>query len=248
MNTNKKIAVIAAVLIALTALVGATATFAQAPLVPDGTVLVQDDGDHHCDEDCLIDREKIKVAIAKALGISVEELQAARSEGKTLSDLAEEQGVDLEVIRVARQAALEEVVQQAVEGGLVTQEQAEDLLSHEGHQGPHGRRSDNPHHERGIHGDHSSIAERLGITIDELQAARAEGKTLADLAEELGIDLEEVRAGMRGVDAEALQQAVEEGRITQEQADKILSGEGRWGTGGHNQGERPFNRRPFLTP
>jgi len=248
MNINKKVTVTAAVLIALIALVGATVAFAQVPLVSEGMVSVHMDGDHHCDGDCLIDREKIKVAIAEALGISVEELQAARSEGKTLSDLAEEQGVDLDVIRNKKKKALEEAVQQAVEGGLVTQEQAEDLLSHEGHQGPHGRRSDNPHHERGIHGDHSSMAERLGITIDELQAARAEGKTLADLAEELGIDLEEIRAGMRGVDAEALQQAVEEGRITQEQADKILSGEGRWATGGHNQGERPFNRRPFLTP
>jgi len=248
MNINKKVAVTSAVLIALIALVGATVAFAQVPLVPEGTVSVQADGDHHRRRDGLIDREKIEAAVAEALGISVEELQAARSEGKTLSDLAEEQGVDLEVVRAAMQAALEEAVQQAVEDGLVTQEQAEKILSHEGHWRPHGRRSDNPHHERGIHGGHSAIAEKLGITVEELQSALSEGKTLADLSEELGIDIEEVRADMQDARAEALQQAVEEGRITQEQADKILSGEGRWGTRGYNRGERPLNRRPFQTP
>ena len=235
MNINKKISVIAGMLIALIALVGATATFAQVPLVPEGAVSVQGDGDHHCDGDCLIDREKIKDAIAKALGISVEALQAARSDGKTLSDLAEEHGVDLEVIHSARQTALEEVIQQAVEDGLVSQEQAEDLLRLEAHQGPHGWRSDDAHHEHDGHGDHSSMAERLGITVDELQAARVEGKTLADLAEEMGIGLEEVRAGIRGIRAEASQRAVAKGRINFEQARKILSGEGRWGTCDNNQ-------------
>ncbi|TET86041.1 MAG: hypothetical protein E3J37_00520 [Anaerolineales bacterium] len=248
MNINKKVAVTAAVLIALIALIGATVAFAQVPLFPEGTVSVQADGEHHRRRDGLIDREKVQAAVAEALGISVEELQAARTEGKTLSDLAEELGVDLEVVRAARQAALEEAVQQAVEDGFVTQEQAEKILSHEGHWRPRGQRGDDPGHERGIRGGHSAIAEKLGITVDEFQAARAEGKTLADLAKELGIDLEEVRADTRGVHAESLQQAVEEGRITQEQANKILSGEGRWGAGGHNQGERPFNRRPFLTP
>lgn len=248
MNINKKVAITASVLIALIALVGATVTFAQAPLIPEGTASAHADGDHQKCRNGLIDREKIKVAVAEALGISVEELQVARSEGKTLSDLAEEQGVDQEVVRAAMHAALEEAVQQAVEDGLVTQEQAEEILSHEDHRGPHGERGDDPLHEHGIRGGHSAIAEKLGITVDELQAARAEGKTITDLAEELGIDLEQVRAGIRGVHAEALQQAVEEGRITQEQADKILSGKGQWGASGHNQGKHPFNRRPFLTP
>ena len=71
------------------------------------------------------------------------------------------------------------------------------------------------------------MAKALGISVEELQAAHAEGKSLPTLIEELGLDRETVRANMETAKQEAIQQAVADGVITQEQADQILSGEGR---------------------
>lgn len=70
---------------------------------------------------------------------------------------------------------------------------------------------------------HEAIAEVLGLeSADELEAELAEGKTLAVLASELNVDLAEVRAAMSEVHASALQDAVESGLITQEQANWML--------------------------
>lgn len=82
---------------------------------------------------------------------------------------------------------------------------------------------------------HAKIAEALGISVEEFEAALAEGKTLYVLAQELGVDFAEVRAAMDAAHAEALAQAVADGTITQEQADWILSHRaqmGQWGASG----------------
>ncbi len=76
---------------------------------------------------------------------------------------------------------------------------------------------------------HAKIAEALGITVDEFEAALAEGKTPYILAQELGVDFAEVRAAMQAAHAEALAQAVADGKITQEQADWMLSHQAQMG-------------------
>jgi len=76
--------------------------------------------------------------VAKALGISAEELQAAQEDGKRIPDLLVELGLDQETYEANLQAAHEEMLQLAVEDGVLTQEQA-DLLSENGLDNPHGR-------------------------------------------------------------------------------------------------------------
>ena len=78
---------------------------------------------------------------------------------------------------------------------------------------------------------HAAIAEALHLSIEELEAAIAEGKTSYILAQELGIDFSDVQTATDAVHTAALQQAANEGRITQEQADWIGSRRGGQGNG-----------------
>ena len=66
------------------------------------------------------------------------------------------------------------------------------------------------------------LAEELGMTLDELSAALAEGKTVAEVAAEQGVSLDDLVATLVTQRAEVLSQAVAEGDLTQEQADGML--------------------------
>lgn len=70
----------------------------------------------------------IQEKIAEALGISVEEFEAARDAGVTLYDLAEEHGVNFDVVREAMLEGRTEAIKQAVADGVITQEQANWML------------------------------------------------------------------------------------------------------------------------
>lgn len=66
---------------------------------------------------------------------------------------------------------------------------------------------------------HQAVADALGISVDEFEQAIEDGQTLADLADEYDVDLADLRSAMEEGRADALAQAVEDGVITQEQAD-----------------------------
>ena len=69
---------------------------------------------------------------AVALGLTPEEFFAELHAGKTLEEIAEAQGVELEAVQeamnAARAEAMREAIEQAVEDGNLTQEQADWLL------------------------------------------------------------------------------------------------------------------------
>ena len=71
--------------------------------------------------------DMMKTAVADALGLTVEELEAAQAEGKRLPQIAAEQGVELTAVHEAMQAAHQAAIAQAVTDGLLTQEQADQL-------------------------------------------------------------------------------------------------------------------------
>lgn len=121
--------------------------------------------------------------LAEALGISVEELQAAREQADAVA------------------------LQQAVEQGLISQEQA-DLMA--------ARRQLVNYLDQDV-----LLAQALGISTEELQAALDEGKPPVVLAWEQGLDPAALRANLQTAHAEAMQQAVADGVITQEQADQL---------------------------
>ena len=74
------------------------------------------------------DRWTMFDTMADALGLTPEGLFTELHAGKSLSEVAEAKGVDMEALRDAMQAARIEAIQQAVEDGTLTQEQADRLL------------------------------------------------------------------------------------------------------------------------
>lgn len=160
--------------------------------------------------------ERMREAVASKLGVTADELDQARQEAR------------------------EEVVEQAVADGEITQEQADRMLDDEG-AAWHGQRwLCHRMGPVGVDGEahHAALAEALGITVEQFDEALAEGKTLGDLAEELGLDMSDIRNTLQEARESALQKAVEEGRLTQEQADRLLGPRTR-GVGGFGGGRCP---------
>jgi len=96
-----------------------------------------------------------------------------------------------------------------------------------GERGPGG--PGGPRGGRGLDGAAlEAVAEVLGMSTDDLSAALESGKTLQELADEAGVDIQEVRDALSAVRAESMReriaQALEDGTITQEHADWLLEG------------------------
>jgi hypothetical protein len=113
----------------------------------------------------------------------------------------------------------------------------------------------NEHRGRGPRSEaaQEAAAEALGMTVDELETQLWGGKSLADLAEEKGVPLEDVQAAVEAAQAQAVRdaiaQAVTDGKITQEHADWLLEGLDKGFIGGSNRfglGERGFGGRWFA--
>ncbi len=93
-----------------------------------------------------------------------------------------------------------------------------------------------------------AAADALGLTPEQLFSELHSGKSLEEIAEDQGVDLAKVQEAMQAARVqamkEAIQKAVEEGEITQDQADWMLEGlekgffpmgrgfgRGHWGNG-----------------
>ena len=103
-----------------------------------------------------------------------------------------------------------------VSDGSITQSQADEvatLLSQTRPEGG-GRRGG------GGRVDPAVAAEALGITVEELRTATEAGKSLADIAEEEGVDQGELVDALVAAEREELAEAVSSGRLTQGQADE----------------------------
>jgi len=139
--------------------------------------------------------------------------------------LVEELGLDMAEVQTALQAARAEMLQQAVADGSITQEQADRMLDRQREPKGFG------HERKGGFGlidkdgtaRQTTLAEVLGITVEELEEYLANGETIRTLVEELGLDIAEVQTALQAARAEMLQQAVADGSITQEQADQMLN-------------------------
>lgn len=199
-------------LLALAALIGASMTFAQDD-APDTAPVPEEEDSHIMPESGM--------GMMMGMGVPGGRMHGGHMQGPRFFNgeaydaaLADELGITVDELNAARQAAKETVLQQLVADGTITQAQADAILSGE------GLRSIGPlmqHEEM-----QAAIAGALGITVDELEAARAEGKRLPELAAELGVALEDVLTAVKAAHEAAILQAVEDGLITQEQADWML--------------------------
>lgn len=144
-------------------------------------------------------RDRFKTAIAEALGVSVEEYEAAETQ------------------------AQEKVLEQAVDEGWLTEEQAEQKRERmaEGFPGRGGKGLRDRHPGAVFHGM-EIVAEQLDMTRQELMAEVRDGKSIADLAAEKGVDTQAIVDAIIADTQEHLNEAVADGRLTQERADWML--------------------------
>ena len=145
--------------------------------------------------------------------------------------IASKLGVETEDLDTAMQEAHQEMIEQAVADGSITQEQADRMLSRAEDGLPFGKMGHRGGRGRGISlglNQADALAEKLGLSLDELQEKLSAGETLSEIAEAQGVDLEEVQEALSAEKLEAqkanIQQAVEDGKMTQEQADWMLQG------------------------
>lgn len=66
-----------------------------------------------------------------------------------------------------------------------------------------------------------TLTQTLGLTEDELAAQLQSGQSLAQIAEAQGVSREDLLAALQTAHQQALEQAVADGRLTQEQADAL---------------------------
>jgi hypothetical protein len=69
-----------------------------------------------------------------------------------------------------------------------------------------------------------AVAESLGIAEDELRAALVDGRTIAEVAAERGVDVQVVVDAIVAAQRERVDEEVADGDLTREQADEILAG------------------------
>ena len=159
--------------------------------------------------------------LAEAMGMTTSELLQVIQE--TLQELAAENGVDLEAFRLEQAA---ERVQQAVDDGRLTQEEADERIkqiqeSMESGEWP----VDGFGHPEGLPGPRydgtalDELAAELGMSPAEMRQAVEAGQTPKELAEEKGIDLQSF---MLEQFTERMQEVVDDGRLTQEEADERI--------------------------
>jgi hypothetical protein len=155
--------------------------------------------------------QKFREAVANILGISVEKYDAAVEQAR------------------------EQVVDQALEEGWLTEDQAERMQERmdqgfgawgmgKGLMGPRGGFM-GPHMGFMGRGGDSLLdlaAEKLGMSVQDLFAELQDGKSIADVASDKGVDVQDIADAYLAQLEENLKQAVEDGNITQNQADWML--------------------------
>lgn len=124
--------------------------------------------------------------------------------------LADALGLSVDDLQAARQAAADARLAAAVADGQLTQEQADMLQAKQA--------------LKDYIDPETLMSEALGVTPEQLQAYRDEGLTASEILDELGMTATEVREAQQAAYENAIQQAVTDGVITQEQADQLLLG------------------------
>jgi hypothetical protein len=153
-------------------------------------------------------------AAAEALGLSVEELMSKLSDGETtIADVAEQEGVPLDDVKDAMTDAARARIDE-----LVTKPWPKPgFREHPGKAPGHGRWFGGGPFGANL----DELASALGIDIDELRTQLREGKSPAEIAQEQGIDVDELIDEVVAAVGERLDDAVENGHLTREQADNL---------------------------
>ncbi len=181
-------------------------------------------------------------AAAKYLGLSESDLQAKLNQGQSLADVAKAQSKDVNGLEQAIVAAEKADLDKAVTDKKITQSQADDILSglksriddlvngklRFGGPGAGGLRG-GPGFPGGTIrlplGDQlGAAAKYLGLSASALRDKLSSGQSLADVAKAQSKDVSGLEQAIVAAEKADLDKAVADKKITQTQADKVLSG------------------------
>ena len=154
-------------------------------------------------------------AAAEALGMSAGDLRAALRDGKTIADVAEEKGVDVQTVIDAMVAdATERIDERAAEAKEDLPERIADVVNGEVPDHPGGPGG-------GIRAGFDAAAEALGVSADDLRSELRDGKTIADVAEEKGVDVQTVIDAMVNEATSRIDQRVADGDLDADRAAEL---------------------------
>ena len=142
--------------------------------------------------------------------------------------IADSLGVSLAEWEEAEDASYAANIAEKIESGRLTAEEAADKQA--------------IHDFKASIDEDSVLAQALGISVAELDEARADNVTYSDLLDELGLTDDEVDAAEEAITAQLVEDAVADGSLTAEQAEQVLNGRNGHGHGGkHGRGNGRSN-------
>ena len=172
--------------------------------------------------------QAVEQAAADKLGMSLQDLQTQLRSGKSLSDLASAKGVSAQDVYSAMATAAKTQLDQAVKAGNLTQKQEDSFLQQiqQGQFPFFGGRPGGPS-PRAMGGlpmqaVEQAAADKLGMSLQDLQTQLHSGKSLSDVAKDKGVSEQDLRSAMATAAKTQLDQAVKDGKLTQAQADSVL--------------------------
>lgn len=166
-------------------------------------------------------------AIAETLGLTADELKAEIEEGKTIAAIATEKGVAVQTVIDAQVSEIKQKLNEQLTAGEITQEQLDTRLAEAVDRVTKQVNGELPVRGegggKGWGGNIDAIAEALGLTADELKAEIEEGKTIAAIATEKGVNVQTVIDAWVSESKEKLNEQLAAWEITQEQYDTKLA-------------------------
>lgn len=169
--------------------------------------------------------------LSEIFGMTIDELREAKKSGKTLAEIAGEKGLTVgdlvQKVLELREARIEQLVQE----GKITEETASKILERMNNNVLRAlfHKCREMYRKRldglrvfGPQGLLKDISQVLGITVDELREAKKSGKTFAEIADEKGLTVDELAQKILELRKARLDELVQQGKITQEIADKIF--------------------------
>ena len=213
MMKGKKLLVIGGAAILTVGIVGASTAFA------------------HPGPDRAQPRKAMVNTVADVLDLEKQELISELKSGKTLAEVAQENGVGVEDLIGTLVDLASERMDAAVESGKVTAENAEEKLSSVEERisamvdrvMPMARGFGGMIRHRGGHSVINAASDELGIGKQELVRELRGGNTISGLAAEYGVGTEAIIDTVVSGAGKGLARAVANGAITQEKADERLA-------------------------
>jgi uncharacterized protein YidB (DUF937 family) len=162
-------------------------------------------------------------AAAKALNLSADDLRSKLKDGNTtIAQVAQAQGVDLQTVIDAMVADATAHIDQAVQNGKLTADQANQRKSNLQDRITKLVKEAKPKGEHGPKLD--AAAKALNLSADDLRSKLKDGKTLAQVAKDQGVDVQKVIDAMVTDATAHIDQEVKDGKLTADQANQRKSG------------------------